>query len=132
MTQNAFTFVPLPGESLNFARLGFDLDWKRIHRRTNRLFAAHLAQAAEPGTQAEVLVAGFDTWRHFLDASLFEEVQLAAKRKARAFKRAACQQGRRRSGALALACTQEGRRMQLVITQLSERLRAWEAASLCG
>lgn len=129
--QSAFRFSSAHGEAMNFARLGFNLDWRRIVRRSRRLFEIHLEQAAI-ASRGELVSAGFEWRRHFREISLFEEIRLQSKRKGRNLKREARARGQRLPGAVVFACTPEGQHMQRVLDDLDRRISEREAALLCG
>lgn len=114
---------------MNFARLGFALDWKRISREACRLHSLSVKQTVTP---ADFLHLGFEVREYFYEAALFNEIRLQSLRKARSMKREAREQGRRLAGAVALACTPEGQHMQRIIDTLSYRISEREAVLLCG
>jgi hypothetical protein len=129
--QRELQFVPARGEAVSFARMGLDLNWRRVERLAGRMFADHLRQTVE-ADRASALASAYRWRAHFLDQALFEEIRAACRRRAREMKRRSRDRRERLSGGVVLMCTPEGHRAQKVMDQLSERLREWEAAPLCG
>lgn len=129
--QRGFAFVPRRGEAVSFARMGLDLNWRRIGRRAAVLFAERVRQTVA-ADRARLLAVAFRWRAHFVDEALVEEIQFAYQRKARAVKRRSRDRRERLSGAVVLACTPEGNRAVKVMSELEQRLSEWEATSLCG
>jgi hypothetical protein len=129
--QRGFAFVPLRGEPVSFARMGLDLNWRRVSRRAGALFAERLRQTVT-ADRARLLAVAFRWRAHFVDEALFAEIRAASRRKARELKRRSHDRRERLSGAVVLACTSEGNHAVRVMDELKERLREWEASALCG
>lgn len=129
--QVVFHFVPVHGEPMNFARLGFAIDWRRVARLADRMILSQL-NGTLPAQEQKLPVKGFELKRHFLEAALFEEIRSQSKRRARALKREARAKGRRLHGAVVQACLPEGRHAQRIIDALSDRIRERETDLLCG
>ncbi len=118
--QAAFQFSALPGEALPLGRMGLELDWRKVDRVARR----QLAAASVP--------AGFDALRYFRESALIEEIQRRLQVQAREVRRGLAGRLKKPAALVAIAKTPEGRRAQLVIDRLVDRLEKFERARLCG
>jgi hypothetical protein len=120
--QTGFRFAPLPGEGLNFGRMGLDLNWRRISRATRRLLRNELQ------TSAIAFAAG----QYANEAAQLEEIRRQLRVRARAIRKTVGGRTRKPAAAAELWKSAEGRRAQLVIDRLADRLGKWEQSRKCG